>query len=586
MPDTLATVSAALEMHRAGRTSEAVAALRRAVQRDPTHPDANHILGMLLYEGQGPDAQAEYYLRRALALDGRRAQFHGNLGNFLADAGQHDAAERALRGALALEPRYAPAWIGLTRLLLPLGRIGEALEAGARAVELAPGVPSARANYGLALLQAGRAREAVAALRAGLAAAPGHPALLSSLAFAMNYADDATPAEVFDAHRAYGRAIAATSAVPPRKPQPAERDRRLRVAYLSPDFRAHSVAWFVEALFRHHDRSQVEVVGWSNARQADGVTARLQGLADRWGVVAADGPDALARRAANERIDVLVDLAGNTAGHRLEDLARRLAPVQVTYLGYPATTGVPSVDARLVDATTDPPGAEALSTEELVRLDRCFLAYAAPDAGPAVPRAPAGAPPTFGSFNALPKLSPSVLDAWSRLLAGVPGARLVLKARGMEDGAVRAMLGDAFKARGIETGRVEILPPTPGTPEHLALYGRIDVALDTFPYNGTTTTVEALWMGVPVVTFAGASHAGRVGASLLAAVGLPDLVAPDLDGYCTLAAALVRDRARLSELRATLRERVRTSQLCDGAGLARSVERALRALWHRACGGP
>jgi predicted O-linked N-acetylglucosamine transferase (SPINDLY family) len=257
----------------------------------------------------------------------------------------------------------------------------------------------------------------------------------------------------------------------------------------------------------------------------------------------------------------------------------------VTYLGYPSTTAIPNFGWRFVDAITDPPGAEDSATERLVRLDKSFLCYRPPADAPEPSQGPAasGQPITFGSFNAPMKIGTGTLDAWARVLREVPGSRLLLKGRPFGDAGVRRRVQDELAGRGIDAQRIEFALWTPTIRDHLACYSRVDVALDTFPYNGTTTTCEALWMGVPVVTLEGRMHAGRVGASLLTAVGKPELIARTTDEYVALAARLARDPGRLASLRFSLREKMATSPLRDETGHAARFEAALRSAWREWC---
>jgi predicted O-linked N-acetylglucosamine transferase (SPINDLY family) len=262
--------------------------------------------------------------------------------------------------------------------------------------------------------------------------------------------------------------------------------------------------------------------------------------------------------------------------------------VQATYIGYPNTTGVPTIDYRIVDGITDPPGAEALATEKLVRLDGCFLCYAPPEQAPAVAPPPRDANGfvTFGSFNAIKKFAPGMIALWARLLHEVPNSRLVIKSGGLSGRTAREHLSGLLKREGIPEVRFELLEKFDSKQEHLAAYGGIDIALDTSPYNGTTTTCEALWMGVPVVSLATRLHAGRVGDSLLTAVGLTALVAKSAEEYIAIAKGLADDPARTAELRRTMRERVRTSPLCDAKAFAVKFEREMREMWSVWCAGP
>jgi predicted O-linked N-acetylglucosamine transferase (SPINDLY family) len=296
----------------------------------------------------------------------------------------------------------------------------------------------------------------------------------------------------------------------------------------------------------------------------------------------------LAALIEREAIDIVVDCSGHTAANRLTALSRKPAPVQVTWLGYPATTGLPAIDYRLTDAIADPPDADAFSSETLVRLPNGFLCYGPPPAAPAVSPLPARQSGTivFGSFNNPAKINAGVVAAWTRLLAAVPRARLLLKAKQFGDAPTRALFLDRFAASGCDPARIDLLPADRALDDHLAQYAKIDIALDPFPYNGTTTTCEALWMGVPVITLRGDRHAARVGASLLTRVGLEDWIAADIDAYVATAAAFAADLDRLAALRGGLRQRVMASPLTDPVGFARDVEWAYRDLWQRYCKSP
>ena len=296
----------------------------------------------------------------------------------------------------------------------------------------------------------------------------------------------------------------------------------------------------------------------------------------------------LAERIRADGIDILVDLAGHTAKNRLRVFARKPAPVQVTWLGYPNTTGLEAIDYRLVDAVTDPVGeADAWASETLVRLEGGFLCYGglkdAPE--PTVPPCLKTGTVTFGSFNNPAKVSAATFDAWATLLSRLPQARLLLKGTPFADAATRALFLARLGERGVAAERIELVAWLPGAAAHLALYHRVDIALDPFPYNGTTTTCEALWMGVPVVTLRGDRHAGRVGASLLSQIGLTDLIANSVEEYVEIALALARNPGRLDELRRTLRPRMAASPLCDGRAFARKIEAAFRTMWQRVVRG-
>jgi predicted O-linked N-acetylglucosamine transferase (SPINDLY family) len=369
----------------------------------------------------------------------------------------------------------------------------------------------------------------------------------------------------------------------PNHPDP---ERRLRVGYVSPDFREHSVSAFLDPVIAGHDRRWFEVFCYAEVVRPDDTTARFRGLSDGWCSTLGMTDGAVAGRIRDDGIDILVDLAGHTAGNRLRVFAERPAPVQVTWLGYPNTTGLSAMDYRLSDAVADPAGeADALHSETLVRLANGFLCFAPPADAPEVGETPALATGqvTFGSFNNLAKVTPDVVEAWADILNRIPNSRLVLKSRPLADEKTRERYLEMFGAHGVDPGRVELCSWIASKSGHLGAYERLDIGLDPFPYNGTTTTCEALWMGVPVVTLGGDRHAGRVGASILARVGLAGLVAETKADYVEQAVALAGDLDRLSALRGGLRSRMEKSPLCDAGGFARDIEAAYREMWRRVC---
>ncbi len=315
------------------------------------------------------------------------------------------------------------------------------------------------------------------------------------------------------------------------------------------------------------------------------MTRELQRITDGWCSTVGKTDLEIARTIRADAIDVLVDLAGHTGSNRLRVFGCRPAPVQVTYLGYPDTTGLRSMDYRLTDAWADPPGGESYHTEELVRLPGGFLCYSPAPGSPPVSEPPflASGDITFGSFNNLAKLSPELLETWAAILKEVPGSRLLLKSKGFLGPGVRERYRRMLAVHGVDPARLELIPWSLTLEHHLMAYSRVDIALDTFPYNGATTSCEALWMGVPVITLRGQSHAGRVGTSLLQSLGMPELIAGNGAQYVTLATGLVRDRERLAGLRRGLRKRMAGSALCDARRLCREVEAAFRAMWRRWC---
>ena len=569
-----------------GRLDEAIACSHRALALRPDDPETYSNLGNALREqGRVDEAIAAY--RRALELRPDYAAAQNNLGLALRDRGDLAGAIAAYRQALQLQPSYPDALNNLGVALHGQGEFDAAIASYQHALRLQPDCAEAHTNLGVTLHHRGEFAAAIAAYRRALECQPDDAQAHCNLLLILHYPDDLDPAAIFAEHcrwdEAHARPLAPGLAAHANLPDP---ERRLRVGYVSPDFREHAVASFFENLLAAHDRDRVEVFCYDDVRAEDAVTLRLQKHAACWRKIRGVSDAQVAELIREDRIDILVDLAGHTSRHRLLVFARQPAPVQVTYLGYCDTTGMKAMDYRLTDALADPPGAtEHLHSEQLIRLPASAWCFRPPaDAPPvnALPLHRAGHL-TFGCFNGLPKLNPATLILWSRILLAVPGSRLLLKNVGLREPSVQSRIRGVLEHAGIAAERITLLGPAPNIAEHLAAYGRVDIALDTFPYHGTTTTCEALWMGVPVVTLAGPTHESRVGVSLLTNAGLPELIARDRDEYSRLAVQLAADVTRLADLRATLRARLAASPLLDAPRFARNVEAAYRAMWRQWC---
>ncbi|SRR5579875_291882 len=607
----------------AGRLRDAIALFERALKRTPRNADIHHNLGET-WRHLGENAKALACFERATACNpdhieafrcgaevaiaeaARReaAQRWGDAAHYkqlaaklliaagqrMRDSGDRVGAVEVLRRATELDPNNADAWTQFGETLLNTSP-SQAIPVLRRAVKLDPHAGLAHSLLCTALSWLYREDEARTASKIARAAVPAYvetqPILDVFESFPLYAGGDME--QIFAAHKAWGDAQISRQRTPPMAfKNNRDPERRLRIGYVSPDLRVHSVSSFFEPLLRAHRREEFDVICYSGVRllAEDETTARLKALASLWRAIPPSVDDETFRRQVrSDRIDILIDLAGHTRDSRISGFAVKPAPVTVTWLGYPTTTGLTTVDWRITDALADPEGAEAFHTEQLMRLDDCFLCYAPPAVAPEVARLPVLTKGciTFGSFNNQMKINPGVIAAWSQLLKSVPGAQLIIKSGMLDDDGVAARLRNGFTDEGIDVARVELRPWIAGAREHLASYADIDIALDPFPYNGTTTTCEALWMGVPVVTLIGDRHSGRVGFDLLTRVGLERFAAPDVDGYVRIATALAADRNALVALRAELRERVARSPLCDATRFARVFESALRAAWRQWC---
>jgi protein O-GlcNAc transferase len=564
--------------------SQAIAAYRDAIALQPDYPEAYNGLGTVLeLEGTLDEAIAAY--RRAIALKPEYAEAFCNLGSALHKEGKPDLAIACYERAIALNPDKAEAaYSNLGTALKEQGKSTEAIAAYQQALVLAPESAGTHVNLANALLYQGKLREAIATYRHALELR-SDAAAHSSLLFALQYSDSVDPDSIQREHKRWARhhALRVANVIQPHDNDP-DPERRLRIGYVSPDFHTHSVAFFIEPILAHYDRQRYEVFCYNNERKTDAVTDRLRTLVDHWRDIARLSDERVARLIRADGIDILVDLAGHTTGNRLLVFARKPAPVQVTYLGYPNSTGLATIDYRLTDTLADPPTeTQVWHSETLVRLPRGFLCYQPPANAPAVAPPPVATTHqvTFGSFNNPTKISDATIAYWADILRRTPNARLLLKARQLGDVATRERLKGLFAQHGIATERVEMVSWVPDKAEHLGLYHQIDIALDTFPYNGTTTTCEALWMGVPVVILAGRMHAGRVGVSILTHIGLPELIAEDPEGYVQLATSLAQDLGRLKTLRAELRQKMLHSPLMDANGFSQRLEMEYRNMWRQ-----
>lgn len=569
-----------------GCLNDHVAAMRcaqQAIEIDPGYADAHNNLSSA-YRAQGLHEHAEASARQALKSAPNHASALLNLGHAARTLNRLTEAVAAYEYARELNPRDAEIYVGLGLARTAQLRYDEAISHYQQALRLKPDFAAAYNALGAALGAIGNDNAAVAAYRNAVASAVGDDPTIEishhNMLFTLSYALGAHAHTVFAEHVKWGQRYAS---VPPYRHErlSTELNRPLRVGYVSADLRQHSVGYFIEPILANHDHSAFEVFCYANMANPDAKTEQLQSMKVHWrsiyGKVDAEATELI----RSDQIDILVDLSGHTMGNRLTVFACKPAPVQVTYLGYPNTTGLPQMDFRLTDTLSDPPGQEKFHTETLVSLPHGFLCYQPPSDAPPVEPPPVthSGHITFGSFNALHKINQTGLDLWSAILQETPGSRLILKNKALRDAPTRERYLARLAEGGISADRVELLGWVASSADHLALYHRLDIALDTFPYCGTTTTCEALWMGVPVVTLAGTRHIERVGLSLLTRVGLPELAAADRNEYVRIATELARDVDRLAALRSELRERVRQSPLCDAEGFTHSLEATYRQMW-------
>ena len=590
-------IDVALEHHLAGRRDEAERIYREILAADPDHRDALHLLGVIDYEA-GRHEQALERIRLAIAADGSHATFHNSLGAVYQALGDLPRAVSAYETSILLDMDYADAHGNLGLALRELGRPAASVQSLRRALQLKPGNPNLLNSLGITLRSLGRIAEAADCYRGAIASreafwephsnlgnilkdqcqtdeaighyqraielAPQVNIIRSNLLCALHYRDGITAGELAAAHdefeRSFGAPLRSTW-----KPHDNDQDpdRPLRLGFLSPDLHRHPVGYFLIGLLEHLDRAQAQAFGYSTGGTPDDLTARLRAAAAQWRDVGPLSDEGIAETIREDGIDILFDLAGHTGNNRLLVLARKPAPIQITWAGYVGTAGLAAIDHLLADRFEVPPELEHHYRENVLRMPNAYVCYEPPSSPPVAPL-PAldRGSVTFGSFSNPAKLGPQVAAPWAKILARVPNARLVLKYKGLDDPVHADRLMRYFAEQGVDLARVELQGDSPQA-ELLPHYDEIDIALDPFPYGGGVTTLEALWMGVPVVTLPGETFASRHALTHLANVGVDGTIARDLDHYVDLAVSLAADLPALAALRADLRERMRASPLCE-----------------------
>ncbi len=568
-----------------GRHDEAAGSYRRTLDLEPGHSGAHNGLGEVLGAGGRPNESIACY-RRAIEADPEAAGAYDNLGRALVDLGAVDEALGCFRRVVALRPDAPAAHSNLGNLLRTREAFDDAIACYRRALALDPGFAEAYNGLGNALMELHRFDDALAAFRRLLEIKPEFPEVHSNLVHLLTHDARVTPGEILAVAKCWDKVYAAPLARRARRhANDANPERRLRIGYVSPDFRAHSVSSLFEPMMTVHDKRAVEVFCYAEVAAPDAVTARYRRVADHWRSTVGIGDAAVAERIREDRIDILVDLAGHSAGNRLLVFAERPAPVQVSHLvGISQTTGMTAMDYVLTDRWLTPNGFEARFSETLWRLRRGLVNFQPAPDWPGISPSPAKARGyvTFAAFGNPMRTSPPIVATWSRVLQATPGARLLLKHSCLTGGPMRERLLADFATYGVAE-RIDVEGLDHGWDAEMDVYERVDVVLDTFPTTGATTNCIAMWMGLPVVTLASEEAHDCCGASILHTAGLGAGVAGDADDFVARAAALAGDIRLLAELRAGLRERMRGSPLLDYEDCARAVEEAYRGMWRKWC---
>ena len=566
------------------KRNDAAACYRQAIALKPGFAEAHNNLAAVLRD-QDHWEEAAASCRRALELNPDLAEAHGNLGAILTRQEKFDDAAAQYRRALELKPDFAEVHNHLGVLLSAQREFDKAAVCWRQALALQPSFADVHHNRGVAFMQQGRADEASACFQKALEAKPQLAAARNAALVALQYQPSTTLTQLAAAHREYDERHAAPlrSTWRPHDNRP-DPDRRLRLGFVSADLYFHPVGYFLVRVLENLDRRQAETVCYSDRLKTDAMTGRLRAAATNWRDARTMNDQQLADQIRADRIDIAFDLAGHTGGNRLLTFARKPAPIQISWIGYVGTTGLSAMDYLLADRYQVPQTAEAHIQERVLRMPDGYVCYDPPrDASP-VASLPALARGyvTFGSFNNPAKITPEVVELWSKILRRVSGSRLVLKYLGVDIPSVTRRFTEMFAQRGVDSTRLELLGGS-GHEELLQQYQRIDVALDPFPYSGGLTTCEALWMGVPVVTCPGETFASRHSLSHLSNVGLTETIAADRDEYVEIAVRLAADLPRLAGIRARLRQQMADSPLCDGRRFAANLMDVLRGAWRPWC---
>jgi predicted O-linked N-acetylglucosamine transferase (SPINDLY family) len=569
-------------MRSIGDLADALAAYERAIAIKPDYTDAYNNLGVTLQE-KGELDRAIDVLNRACTINPKYVEARNNLGIAYHEATRFLEAMEAYSAALAIKPDYSEAMANLALTLEKLGRIEEAIQLYRKSLEIRPDQGITRNNFANLLRETGQVEEALAEYRRA-ADRMTEPWAASNLVFLLHTLPEYGPQELLEEHLKWARRYADPLYPPvPAFENDRSPDRRLRVGYVSPDFNEHPVGRFLLPMFGNRDRGGFEVYCYSGVKRPDDITSQLRRLSDVWRITNGLTDQRLAEIIRQDRIDILIDLTMHLDGCRLLTFARKPAPVQVTYLAYCGTTGLRAIDYRITDPYFDPPGQyDSDYTEKSVRLARTYWCYVAPRQAPVPVELPAlnTGHVTFGCMNNFSKISSAATSTWARLLGAVPDSRLLLHCR---EGGHRDRIRTQFAEGGVDPSRIDFVPRLPGT-DYFLQYHRMDIALDPFPYPGGTTSCDALWMGVPVVTLAGRTAISRGGVSIISNVGLPELIAQTPEQYVEIAAGLSRDLDHLAKLRTRLRAQMQASSLMDAPQFARDIEAAYRYMWREWCG--
>lgn len=554
---------------------------KKAVAIEPGNAKILFNYGLALRDAGKFDGAIEVF-KKSLIKDPDNTEMLDCLAHAYIMAGHQDKAAEVFKTSLKINPNQAETQSNLGSIYQAQGELGKAEQCYRQALRLNPQI-NISDNLGSVLISQGRYRESIEVCRSGLIKQPKNARVFSNLLLMLNYMEDISQEEMFDEHNKWSQVFEDPLNYMDHDVYHHHKES-LRIGYYSPDFREHSVAYFIEPIIEHHNKDKFSTYAYYPSKKEDAVTERLKERFNTWRDVYNRSADEIAEVIKADEIDILIDLAGHTANNSLLSFAKKPAPVQITYLGYPNTTGVKAIQYRITDNIADPEGQDEYYSEQLCRLPGCFLTYKPGENSPEVSEPPVikNAYITFGSFNNLAKINDSVINVWSEVLKKLANSRLLIKNPSLTDVTTREAYVEKFKQCGIEDKRIKLIGHTPTRYQHLSMYADIDIALDTFPYNGTTTTCEALWMGVPVISLCGDHHAARVGASLLSAANKSEWIAYSEEGYIEKALSLAENTEILKSNREKQRDFISNTPLLDNRAFVISLENAYQKIWQNA----
>jgi len=564
---------------------KAISCYQRALELNPNDSKLFYSLG-LAFKYRGKLEEAKSCFNEALRLNPNLVDAYINLGVIFNEKRNFVESTDYFEKALQLDPTNSFAYHGIAHNLFEINQFQEAIKYYEKSLNLFPNNADVYNNIGIILMTQGKLDEAKKYFKHALKLKPDELRPYANILMMMNYNSDYDAKRIFSEHVQFAKhfcdPLYPTTHLYTNKRTP---NRRLKVGYVSPDFRRHPVACFIEPVIKVHSNEYFDVYCYSNSKIRDQVTERIQRYADHWRDITEITDEEASGLIRVDEIDILVDLAGYTGDNRVQLFARKPAPIQVSWIGYLTTTGLSAINYKIADNYTDPLCmTEQFYTEELIRLPESFLCYLPDEDSPKVNNLPAllTGNITFGSFNNFRKVRPEVFTLWAKVLNVIPGSRLIMKGKNFFDKSTCQYAINMFIQRGIAPERITLLSSDP-SPKHLESYNQVDIGLDTFPFNGAATTCEAMWMGVPVITLAGAAYHSRTGISLLSNVGLPELVAKTSDEYVSIAVNLAKDLQRLRSIRERLRDMIKYSPLCDAKKFTLSLEMCYSKMWETWC---